>query len=312
MYRGFLIGFCLCWAGSARPATPVRATGGAADEVIIRVPGTRVSLAPPPHFGLTRSFRGLLRADGKAVIQIYDLWNGNFYKDGLGFTKDAFEKKGAKVLSFSTFRVDGYPARLCSMEGDSARKILALLFGDSTFSATLIGVYPDTADTTGLQIRECFASITYDKFMTVSPFETAPFQLDTSGTPLRFAAFHDPFFVYTLDGKEPGPGSPFFTVTPYPRKDSVSLQDISDDLLARAMENGLHDPVLKNISMDSLGPYEAYEVEVYGDLGDQRGVIYQLLVSAHGTTLVLEGVANGDFDENVKRFRDLARTIRIL
>jgi hypothetical protein len=278
----------------------------------VRVPGTRLSMIPPEQFALTHSFTGLLKMDGTAVIQVYDLADGNFYADGLSFTKEQFEKKGAKVLVIRDIKVDGFPAKFCYMEGDSAKRILALVFGDSTFSTTLIGLYPDTATSTGQTIRDAFASISYNKSQIISPFETAPFRLDTIASPFRFAEYNKPIFIYSLDGKEPLQGKPFVTITPYPRKEGATLQDISERLIVKDMQHGLTDPDLENMSMDSVNGMEAYEVEIYCQLGGQKGVLYQFITSGNGKTIVVEGVANGAFVDNIKSFKALAHTIKIL
>ena len=278
----------------------------------IRIPGTRLSLILPGQFYLTHTFTGLLKTDGSAVIQVYDLPEGDFYKDGKSFGKEQFESKGAKVLAFKQFKVAGFPAKFCYMVGDSAKSILALIFGDSTFSTTLIGLYPDTALATGHLIRDAYASISYDKGHHVDPFETAPFHLDTTVSRFRFAVFNEPLFIYSLDGKEPAEGHPFLTVTPYPRKEGQSLQEISQNLIVKDMQHGLTNPFLKNISLDSVGGFEAYEVEIYCELGGQKGVLYQFIATGKNKTIVIEGIANSDFDNYVKEFRALAHSVKIM
>jgi hypothetical protein len=277
----------------------------------IRIPGTRLSIIPPSHFYLNRSFPGLLKSDGKVVIQVYDLRDGNFYTDSKNFSKDQFESKGAKVLALKSLQVVGYPARFCIMEGDSSKRIMALVFGDSTFSTTLIGLYPDTDQTAGGLIRDAFASISYDKAQVLSPFETAPFYLDTAASGFKFAVYKAPMFIYSRDGKEPAQGSPFLSVTAYPRKPGESLQTMSENLIVKDMQHGLTDPDLRNISFDSAGRYEAYEVEIYCKLGGQDGVIYQFIAASRDNIIVIEGIANSAFDENIKAFRKLAHTIKI-
>lgn len=277
----------------------------------VQIPDTHLSLIPPPGFALTHAFPGLLRADGSAVIQVYDLPDGNFYTDGQSFTASNFQSKGAHVLVFKTLTVAGYPAKYCYMKGDSAKRIMALIFGDSTFSTTLIGLYPDTALATGQDIRNAYATISYRKTLAVDPFSTAPFSLDTTAAPWHFAQYNKPLFIYSSDGKLPAQGTPFVTVTPYPRKTGTSLQDLSESLIIKEMQAGLQDPVLSNISLDSVNGYEAYEVEIRCRLGGQQGLLYQFLAADAEHTIVLEGVANDEFDKNARAFKSLAHTIHI-
>ncbi len=300
----------LLWAGPGYGQVRVGLGADTADGHV-QVPDTHLSLIPPPGFALTHDFPGLLKGDGSAVIQVYDLPDGNFFTDGDSFTKEGFQSKGAHVLVFKTLKVAGYPAKFCYMQGDSAKRIMALIFGDSTFSTTLIGLYPDSALATGQAIRDAYATISYHKAQAVDPFQTAPFSLDTTKAPWHFALYNKPLFIYSLDGKLPAQGAPFITVTHYPRKPGSTLQDISENLIIKDMQAGLEDPVLSNISLDSVNGYEAYEVEIRCRLGGQQGLLYQFLAADPENTIVIEGIANTDFDSNAKAFRALAHTIRI-
>ncbi len=290
-------------------------TGNAQDEFLdslegrVVISGTRLSLIPPSGWAQSNMFPGILKEDGRSVIQVYDLPDGNFFRDGNSFTTENFQSKGAHILAFKQLKVAGFPAKFCYMQGDSAKRIMALIFGDSTFSTTLIGLYPDTALSTGQAIRDVFASIHYKKAQAIDPFRTAPFIVDSE--PWRFALYSKPLFIYSLDGKEPAPDRPFLTITPYPRKEGVSLQDVSEGLIIKDMENGLQNPILNHISLDSVNGYVAYEVEIRCELGGQTGVLYQFLASGGDYTIVIEGVANTDIESNVESFRKLAHTIRI-
>src|SRR5580698_5174752 len=98
------------------------------------ISGTRLSLIPPGGWAQSHMFPGLLKEDGKSVVQVYDLPDGNFYRDGNSFTTENFQSKGAHILAFKQLKVAGFPAKFCYMQGDSAKRIMALIFGDSTFS----------------------------------------------------------------------------------------------------------------------------------------------------------------------------------
>jgi hypothetical protein len=300
----------VCLAGQSFAQVPLGLGADTADGHV-QVPDTHLSLIPPTGFALTHAFPGLLKTDGSAVIQVYDLPDGDFYIDGQSFTAANFTAKGARVLAFKNLTVAGFPAKYCYMQGDSAKRIMALIFGDSTFSTTLIGLYPDTALAVGQSIRNAYATITYRKNQAVDPFSTAPFSLDTAGAPWHFALYNKPLFIYSRDGKIPTQGTPFVTVTPYPRKTGSSLQDLSESLIIKDMQAGLEDPVLSNISLDSVNGYEAYEVEIHCRLGGQQGVLYQFLAASGEHTIVVEGVANDEFERNVQAFKALAHTIRI-
>lgn len=310
MFPRYLI--VLCWAlfGAVEGYAQVRVGVDSVDNHI-QIPDTHLMIVPPPGFALTHSFPGLLKTDGSAVIQVYDLPDGNFYTDGASFTTDNFKSKGARVLAFKTLTVAGFPAKYCYMQGDSAKRIMALIFGDSTFSTTLIGLYPDTALSIGQQIRDAYTTIAYKKGAAVDPFETAPFSLDTASAHWHFALYNKPLFIYSPDGKVPGQGTPFLTVTPYPRKPGSPLQDLSESLIIKDMRAGLEEPVLSNISLDSVNGYEAYEVEIRCRLGGQQGLLYQFLAADAEHTIVIEGVANENFDETLKSFKAFAHTIRI-
>ncbi len=105
------------------------------------VSGTRVSIVPPSGFVKGENFTGYQKGE-YAMINVMDLTDGNFYSNAETFTKEKFEAEGRAVFEFEEILIDGYPAKMAKAESAANTTSIFMVFGDSTFSAMLIGVYP--------------------------------------------------------------------------------------------------------------------------------------------------------------------------
>src|SRR5215831_4642741 len=151
----------------------------------INIPGTRLFIIPPPNFSTAKGFIGL--QDGKnSILNVMDLVGGNYNTNAATFSKEEFEKKGAKVFDYKEIRVGGFPAKYISMQGDATTKEYALVFGDTTFSTMIIAAYPATDENTGKEIISSLNSICYDKSIKIDPLTTANFSIDDKDSKFKF------------------------------------------------------------------------------------------------------------------------------
>src|SRR5574337_737724 len=154
-------------------------------EKHINIPGTRLFIIPPENFHTATNFTGLQK-DASTAIQVYDLIGGNYYTNAATFNKESFEAKGAKVFEYKVLSVNGYPGKFIYMQGDNNTKECSLVFGDSTFSTMLMGLYPASDESTGEEIRQAFFSIVYDIKLKPDPWTGTFFTLDDSQTRFKF------------------------------------------------------------------------------------------------------------------------------
>jgi len=276
----------------------------------INIPGTRLFIIPPQDFKIATTFVGLQKGD--AMLNVYDLVGGNFYTNAATFSKEAFEKQGAKVFDYQEIKVNGYPAKYISMQGDLAAKTYAIVFGDTTFSTMIMAAYPVTDEAAGKQIIGSLNTIFYDKQKKIDPFETALFSLDDNNSRFKFFQFNANLYLYTIDGLDnKNTDNPFLIVTQMPMDNTLTTKSIAEMMIAKSEQYGLTNPQVKNISTDELNGYDAYETIVYGDMKGKPASIYLLVVGKGDRAIVIEGMAKSDLEANIQGFKKLSHTIRL-
>ena len=113
----------------------------------VRVPGTRVSLSPPPGFSPAQQFPGFEDVDIQSSIMVTEL-PGPASDMKRGMTRAALASRGMTLLQSSTAEVQGDNALLLhvrqpSPSGD-VRKWM-LIAGDRTRTVMIVGSYPTGA-----------------------------------------------------------------------------------------------------------------------------------------------------------------------
>ena len=142
----------------------------------VRVPGTKVSLMPPPGFRLATNFTGFEK-DAFTAMTVMDLDGGNFYTNAATYTKEKFEGKGLLVLEFERLKVDGYPAIRALIKSPVDGSLShQLVFGDTTFSAMVVGLVPSVDTSSSNSVRHALGTVTYDKEVVVGPYEGTSFR----------------------------------------------------------------------------------------------------------------------------------------
>jgi hypothetical protein len=278
----------------------------------INIPGTRLYIVPPQNFSVAKTFVGLQKGE-KSLFNIYDLVGGNFYTNAATFSKAEFERQGARVFDYQEIKVNGYPAKYISMQGDPTTKGYALVFGDTTFSTMIMALYPVTDEATGKQIIAALNTIYYDKGKKISPFETAFFSLDDKNSRFKFFQYNANLYIYTIGGTDntKDTDNPFVLVTQFPMDNTMTTKSIADMMIGKAQQYGLTNPEVKNISSGKINGYDTYEAEVYGQMQGKSSVIYQCVVAKGDKVLTIQGIAKSDMETNVQDFKKLARTIQI-
>lgn len=276
------------------------------------IPGTRLYIVPPPNFKVATNFIGLQKSD-KAMFNIYDLVGGNFYTNAATFSKEAFEKQGARVFDFKDIKVNGYPAKFISLQGDLTTKAYALVFGDTTFSTMIMAIYPVTDDVTGIEIINSLNSIWYDKNKKIDPFETANFSLDEKVSKFKFLQYSANLYIYSIGGidNKGDKDAPMVLVSQFPKDNTMTVKSIADMMLVKIQQYGLTNPQIKTASTQKVNGYDTYETEVYGQMQGANSLLYYLVVAKDDKAIVVQGIAKKDIENNLVEFRKLANTIQV-
>lgn len=272
------------------------------------VPGTQVVLVPPTGFTAAPGLLGFRR--GEAVLQVYDLKGGNYYRQAAGFNPARFESRGGKVLDFK--EVNGaYPARLAQVQLTPAQQSVQLLFGDSTFAVLLDARYP-TADTAAAAaLRRSLLTATYQKGGPAAgaSLAGAAFVLDEKKSPFALAEARNGQYTYTLGGQRKadyGP-EPVVTIITLPYNPSLTAADISRQALSRRA--GLTGYTARKMSSAKVNDLVTYETEGFAQLQGQRVLVYQQVSIMGSTAVAMQGLARQDFDAALEQFKSLTHTV---
>lgn len=276
----------------------------------VNIPGTRIYFMPKFDFKPATSYTGYEKTKGQG-IQVMDLIGGNYYTNTATFTKEAFEKKGIRVIEFKEIKVNNFAAKYVELLPDKTHGAFEIVFGDSTFSTMVTAIYDATDFNTRSEIRQELYTIYYDKNMKVDPFATAAFTLDESTSIFKFASFSAGTFVYSIGGAKDTLGDqPFITVTTVP-KDTFSAKGLSKECVLSLTKYGLTTKYVQNSPDNTINGMPAYETEISGVMKDKVSLIYQLVVLGKEKAVILQGLIPKDFAKNEKEIKKFARTIKM-
>jgi len=273
------------------------------------IPGTHVSLVLPQGFKYAKDFIGIEK-DDKTYVQIFDPYESDYSTSSSNFTRPIFENKGMDVFTFKTMNVGSYTAKYTGMKSSTGYKKYELLFGDTTFSALLLGHCSVNDEVVSKAIEDAILSVRYDKKAKIDPYVHSFFSINDSTSLFKFSMHDGKVFDYYMNGKiKAADNDPVFTVTPF-----TTEQAFSDKEVKKAMEDiykkeGMTSIKVKNESDAKINGYDAYESEVYGKLNGKQVLIYQLTISKDGNALLIKGVTRDDFEKNLAEFKKLVHTI---
>ena len=276
------------------------------------IPGTRLYMIPPASFTISQTPAGLRKGE-TAGITVTDLVNGNYYTNAASFNKAGFDQRKIKTFDFQEIKVNGYPAKYVALQGDANAQMFWLVFGDSTFSTMVMGVYPAGDLASGKEILSALNTIYYDKNERIDPFAAAAFSVDDSQSKLKFFQFSTNMYVYTMNGMDNknDPDAPFLVITQMPIEKGMNAKNVGDMMLSKLEGYGLTHAEVKNGTSAKINGYDAYEAEVHGDMHGKSSLMYQCVIANGDNVISMQGVAKNNFDENLAAFKGLAHTIQL-
>ncbi len=278
----------------------------------VRIPGTHLYIIPPAHYDIAKNFIGLHHKE-RGMINVYDLPGGNFYTNAASFSKEAFIEKGATVYNYQELKIDGYPAKFVAAQGAPTHITLGLVFGDTTFSTSVMAVYPTGNEAAGKEMLASLRTIWYDPQQKIDPFETANFTIDTSNTPFRFFKYAASLYIYTINGMDTkdDPDGPFVMVAQFPNDNTARPKEIAALMVGKFREYGLTAPETKAEINDRINNNEAYQLEIQGQLKDKPVTAYCCVVVKGDQAIVLQAISKKDATRDLQYFKQLAASIQV-
>lgn len=142
---------------------------------------------------------------------------------------------------------------------------------------------------------------------------SAPFTIDLSKTTYRLNSYSkSPMYFYTAGGQ----GNPFGF--PFPSHFSVidktgqvgNLKDFAESIM-KMFKTGLKVVNSLKENETEINGYKAYEISFTGRIDEVYFKTYMVVLSNGKTTLLFTGRAVDDYDETMRGFKYIVRTIKI-
>ncbi|HYG52218.1 MAG TPA: hypothetical protein VD905_15010, partial [Flavobacteriales bacterium] len=304
MTYGKLIAFVLLLAACSGKKTKLR------DPV--NIPGTRVMMSLPKNYSVSKKFIGVEKGRITGIL-IYDMSDGNYFGNAKTFDRKTMEAKGAKVFEYAQTTVDGYPAKFLYMQGDPSKAGMMLVFGDSTFSCSLMAAFIPGNDVLAQEIKDILMHVQYDKKIRVNPFDIAGFTLDSTVSRFKFASYNAGMYTYSVNGvkKQSYENEPLVIVTQLPSEGVSTAKETAKAMLISYQQKGFfpyQQPIERNTSLNG---YEAYEAILNGTSMGDTVLFYQLATLKDEKIFVFQGIAKNEFGSNLEEFKRLGYSMRL-
>lgn len=269
---------------------------------------SRVFVVFPEDFKNDDLAVGIKNSDGNVGVVVYDLIGGSFYSNARNVTRENFESKGLIVSEFYEFIFNNYPAKFVTLIGNGT-KSYQLIFGDSTFSVSLMSVFPPEDIAIGEIIRKCILSATYDTSFIIDHKSLAPFTIDESKTKFKFFNYSGGMYIYIEEGaSEDDPNASGIMLMLLP---NIGAEDVLNQQLMEINHYYKEGVVLtKKQQKLIVNGCEAFETENYSSGGNSR-LFYLVVVTKGEKAILMTGQAVKNQSENLEIFKKLARTIQI-
>lgn len=286
----------------------------AADPV--RVPGTKVSLQPPPGFSPADKFPGFQRAELQASIMVTELPApaADMMK---AMTKEGLASRGMTLLSSQTEKVDGRDALLLHVAqtaaGTEYLKWL-LVTGDAETSLLIAGIFPKSTEAElGAAIRGSVLTASFKADAASDPWEGLGFRV-TPTPKLKLAGRISNLLMLTESGSTGplGPTEPLYIVGNSIGHPAVGdLRSFSEER-ARQTEHlqDLQGFSGRALEVDGMA---AYELLATGK-DTKKGTavrLYQVIAAEEDGYFIMQGLVSAERgDEMLPEFRHLTGSFR--
>ena len=281
----------------------------------MRVPGTRVSLSPPPGFLEAEQFAGFQLASRGASIVVTES-SGPVAEFRKGMTKGGLASRGMSLLQSQTVNIGGQEALLIqasqSTRGSGFLKWI-LVGGDARGSVMIVGSFPKSESDLSEPVRESILTSTWSEKQRGDLFEGLAFRADPSSK-LKLADRMGNMLVFSETGAiEPSDSTQAILVVGGSLSETVieNLEKFAKERAAKTEGIGpLRNLIGRSMTVDGLAGYELIGIATYNKNG--RDVRLYQLVLADGTTYYLaQGLLGADRDPRfVSEFRRVTATFR--
>ncbi len=146
----------------------------------MHVPGTGVSLAPPPGFVPSQRFPGFQHEAKGASIMVTEV-PGPAAQMQQGMTREVLASRGMTLLRSQTVKIGGSDALLVHASQSAAGKDFLkwmLIAGDAKRTVMIVGTFPKAATELSLPLKRALLSASWSAAAKPAPYEGLAFRVD--------------------------------------------------------------------------------------------------------------------------------------
>ena len=275
----------------------------------VSIPGTRYTLIPPTGFEIAKQFSGFQNTGSGASIMLNEL-PAPLDVVQKGFNAEALKSKGMTLLDDQTIDFNGSKARILKISQFANGSLYlkeTLIFGDSTKTVLVNGVYPEKNKVSEQEIRKAVLSTRYDANSTINPFDAVNFTVDVSGTDYRFAASFGGSLMYTPTGKI-SPDQPLFVAGNSISK--VAIADKKEFSINRLKSlPNTQSTEVKEVNPITIDGLEGFEITA-SDASSQENIYQVILFSETNDYYIMVGNTKENNSESRAAFKKIVLTFK--
>ena len=276
------------------------------------IEGTRLYIIPPPGYSTAAGYAGIRKSS--AVLQVYDQQDGNYYTSTAIYSKDKFEREGSQVEAYKDVTVCGYKGKYLFMKTNTNTCVYTLAFGDSTFSVTVLGIYPEDDAEAAKELKTALLSVAYDKNKKKDPLTEAPFTVNDSVTNFKFVKTAGANYIFTINGQDIQADStaPFVMISHVNGIQDGQIAGIADTLFNRIdNEHSVMGKTIKYIPENKINGCPAYARVVYGTINNVPNMVYEMAILKDKDLILFIGDAKNNYETYNAEFLKLSHTIKV-
>lgn len=282
----------------------------------VNVKGTKISIIPPEGWNQANSFNGFQQLGTTKSIMVTEL-SASFLEMKEGMTRANLMTKGVVLKKKNTIYINGSEGLIIEADqfanGIEYRKYI-LVFGDEETSFMINGIFPSSLEEEiGKRVRESIFTVVYEPNKEIDPFENIGFVIDVSETNLKFAKMISNMLIYNADGKMPTESDDKVSILVGTSFGKLDIEDKKIFAINRMKQNPPIDIIepenIKSISIDDISGYEIVGYGVDKDTNEPE-MVYQVILFSDNLYYIITGVANDNYENNIKLFKQVSKTFQ--
>lgn len=276
------------------------------------IPGTKCSIIPPSEFVASTNFSGFQNNKLGASIMVTEM-PAPVQTIIESFTADALKTKGMTLIDKQIIDFNNSKATLAKVS-QQANGITyfkqILVFGDSKNTVFVNGIYPEASKNIEAEIKKSLLSTSYNENQKDNPLDAVAFKIDVSGTDFKLAKYMAGSLMFTTDGQIPTKNPSLIVGNSISKVSAENQKQYCIERLKKLPRGELNKP--KEINPIQIDNLQGYEIVADGkDKDSKEELIYQvMLFNEQGDYFIIIGLATEDRENNLKSFRNIAKTFK--